>query len=50
MRYVSYKYLLFLGCMKDYVFYLSNSLFFKMSNIKMEELLDTLLVIYEPIL
>lgn len=36
--------------MKDYVFYFSNSLFFKMNHVKIEELLDSLLVIYEPIL
>ena len=36
--------------MKDYIFYLTNQLFFKMNAIKMEDLLDDLLLSFEPIL
>ncbi|CAD8047745.1 unnamed protein product [Paramecium primaurelia] len=50
MRYSSQRYTYFLYSMKDYIFYLKNQLFFKMNAIKMEDLLDELLLNFEPVL
>ncbi|CAD8059108.1 unnamed protein product [Paramecium sonneborni] len=50
MRYSSQRYTYFLYSMKDYIFYLTNQLFFKMNAIRMEDLLDELLINFEPVL
>ncbi|CAK88364.1 unnamed protein product (macronuclear) [Paramecium tetraurelia] len=50
MRYSSQRFTYFLNSMKDYIFYLTNQLFFKMNAIKMEDLLDELLLNFEPVL
>ncbi|KAM3146020.1 hypothetical protein pb186bvf_001998 [Paramecium bursaria] len=47
MRMVSIRFNIFLNSMRDYIFYMQNQLFLRISSFKISDLVDDILIIYE---
>lgn len=47
MRLVTLRYILFLNSMRDYIFYIQNQLFLRISAFRISDLVEELLIIYE---
>lgn len=47
IRMMSLRYILFVNSMRDYIFYIQNQLFLRISAFKVNDLIDELIYIYE---